>query len=504
MTAIFSGPERSKSSPTPQISVVSSSRSLQELNLSVEPPSPTDEDTQGPDRWWNPHLRGYSTGKSMARTSLQAEDSNQKASSHLDDGTTDHRPPKPATPPYPVPSTLSHMPTPDFMTSWMSGTLEQGQQGKPEKLGVQVRPENWCSQMDKGMLHFGSSDISPYALPWHPEEHARIGWKQYVFGSTVNVSCSQKPQGLTPSNVARCSSMDNGLEDQNSPLHSHLSTYANIRDLSTTHSSTENAQGSNEAWEVFPGSSSVSLGDPHILTSSEGVAPTLGHDRRPQFRGPSGGADCLRSKPRLAEGSAAGPADEIMLPYPSGAGCPVGQTRTNIFEQGTQTLGSRCHQSSTDISFAQPEASAASASDLASWTSMHNLSLHLSQLLHSTSELLGSLSQPGVARREQNTKRDVPDKAPQALMMDGSTQTTVDEGSQTDLASPTLHLQASEAEPQGANVILEGLGSHTSTVSQEEGDVPGVPQKREAEETAQKMAQLLYLQEESTPYKPQN
>ncbi|XP_065403905.1 stAR-related lipid transfer protein 9 isoform X10 [Macaca fascicularis] len=504
MTAIFSGPERSKSSPTPQISVVSSSRSLQELNLSVEPPSPTDEDTQGPDRWWNPHLRGYSTGKSMARTSLQAEDSNQKASSHLDDGTTDHRPPKPATPPYPVPSTLSHMPTPDFMTSWMSGTLEQGQQGKPEKLGVQVRPENWCSQMDKGMLHFGSSDISPYALPWHPEEHARIGWKQYVFGSTVNVSCSQKPQGLTPSNVARCSSMDNGLEDQNSPLHSHLSTYANIRDLSTTHSSTENAQGSNEAWEVFPGSSSVSLGDPHILTSSEGVAPTLGHDRRPQFRGPSGEADCLRSKPRLAEGSAAGPADEIMLPYPSGAGCPVGQTRTNIFEQGTQTLGSRCHQSSTDISFAQPEASAASASDLASWTSMHNLSLHLSQLLHSTSELLGSLSQPGVARREQNTKRDVPDKAPQALMMDGSTQTTVDEGSQTDLASPTLHLQASEAEPQGANVILEGLGSHTSTVSQEEGDVPGVPQKREAEETAQKMAQLLYLQEESTPYKPQN
>ncbi|XP_011796593.1 PREDICTED: stAR-related lipid transfer protein 9-like [Colobus angolensis palliatus] len=503
VTAIFSGPEHSKSSPTPQFSVVSFSRSLQELNLSVEPPSPTDEDTQGPDRLWNPHLRGYSTGKAVARTSLQAEDSNQKASSHLDDGTTDHKPLKPATPPYPVSSTLSHMPTPDFMTSWMSGTLEQAQQGKPEKLGVQGGPENWCSQMDKGMLHFGSSDINPCALPWRPEEHAHTSWKRYMFGSTVDVSCIQKPRGLTPSNVARCSSMDNGLEDQNSPFHSHLSTYASIRDLSTTHS-TENAQGSNEAWEVFPGSSSIALGDPHILMSSEGAAPTSGHDRRPQFRSPSGEADCLRSKPPLAEGSAAGPVDEIMLLYPSGAGCPVGQTRMNIFEQGTQTLGSRCHQSSTDISFAQPEASAVSASDLASWTSMHNLSLHLSQLLHSTSELLGSLSQPGVARREQNTKRDIPDKASQALMMDGSTQTTVDEGSQTDLTSPTLCLQASEAEPQGANVILEGLGSDTSTMSQEEGDVPGVPQKREAEETAQKMAQLLYLQEESTPYKPQN
>ncbi|PNJ16021.1 STARD9 isoform 1 [Pongo abelii] len=504
VTAVFSGPKHSRSSPTPQFSVVSSSRSLQELNLSVEPPSPTDEDTQGPNKLWNSHLRGYSSGKSVGRTSLQAEDSSQKASSRLDDGTTDHRPLKPATPPYPMPSTLSHMPTPDFMTSWMSGTLEQAQQGKPEKLGVQVRPENWCSQMDKGMLHFGSSDINPYALPWRPEEPARISWKQYVSGSAVDVSCSQKPQGLTPSNVARCSSMDNGLEDQNSPFHSHLSTYANICDLSTTHSSTQNAQGSNEAWEVFRGSSSIALGDPHILMSPEGVAPTLGHDRRPQFRGPSGEADCLRSKPPLAEGRAAGPVDEIMLLYPSEAGCPVGQTRMNTFEQGTQTVGSRCHWSSTDISFAQPEASVVSASDLASWTSMHNLSLHLSQLLHSTSELLGSLSQPGVARREQNTKRDIPDKAPQALMMDGSTQTTVDEGSQTDLVSPTLCLQTSEAESQGANVILEGLGSDTSTVSQEEGDLPGVPQKREAEETAQKMAQLLCLQEEGTPYKPQS
>ncbi|KAB1277129.1 StAR-related lipid transfer protein 9 [Camelus dromedarius] len=47
-------------------------------------------------------------------------------------------------------------------------------------------------------------------------------------------------------------------------------------------------------------------------------------------------------------------------------------------------------------------------SDLASWASMHNLSLHLSQLLHSTSELLGSLSQPSVAEKERNAKRETP------------------------------------------------------------------------------------------------
>ncbi|XP_017371799.1 stAR-related lipid transfer protein 9 isoform X2 [Cebus imitator] len=502
--AVFSGPKHSKSSPTPQFSVVSSSRSLQELNLSVEPPSPTDEDTQGPNRLWNSHLKGCSSGKSVSRTSLQAEDCNQKGSSHLDDDTADHRPPKPVTPPYPMPSSLSCMSTPDFMTGWLSGTLEQAQQGKPEKLGVQVRPENWCSQMDKGKLHFGSSDINPYSLSRCPEEPVRISWKPCVFGSAVDVSCSQKPQGLTPSNVVRCSSMDNGLEDQNSPFHSHLSTYANTQDLSSTHSSTENAQGSNEACEIFSGTSSTALGNPHILTSPEGVAPTSVHDRRPQFRSPSSEVDCLRSKPPVAEGGAAGPVDEIMLLYPSEAGCPVGQTRTNTFKQGTQTLSSRCHWSSSDISFAQPEASTVSASDLASWASMHNLSLHLSQLLHSTSELLGSLSQPGVARREQNTNRDILDEAPKAHMMDGSTQTTVDEGSQTDLTSPSLCLQASVAKLQEVNVILAELGSDISTMSQEKGDVPGVPQKREAEETAWKMAQPPYRQEESTPCKPQS
>ncbi|XP_078190152.1 stAR-related lipid transfer protein 9 isoform X6 [Callithrix jacchus] len=502
--AVFSGHKHSKSSPTPQFSVVSSSRSLQELNLSVEPPSPTDEDTQGPNRLWNSHLRGYSSGKSVARTSLQAEDCNQKDSSYLDDGTADHRCPKPATPPYPMPSSLSCMPTPDFVTGRMSGTLEQAQQGKPEKLGVQVRPENWCSQMDKGKLHFGSSDINPNALSQCPQEPALISWKPCVFGSAVHVSCSQKPQGLTPSNVVRCSSMDNGLEDQNSPFHSHLSTYANTQDLSSTHSSTENAQGSNEAWEIFSRSFSAALGNPHILTSPEGRAPTSGHDRRPQFRGPSSEVDCLRSKPPVTEGGPAGPVDEIKLLYPSEAGCPGGQTRTNTFKQGTQTLSSRRHWSSTDVSFAQPEASAVSTSDLASWASMHNLSLHLSQLLHNTSELLGSLSQPGVARRVQNTKRDILDEAPKALMMDGSTQTTVDEGSQTDLTSPSLYLQASVAKPQEVNVILEGLGSDISTMSQERGDVPGVSQKREAEETAWKMAQPPYRQEESTPCKPQS
>ncbi|XP_048649400.1 stAR-related lipid transfer protein 9 isoform X3 [Marmota marmota marmota] len=501
--AVFSGPKHSKSCPRPQFSVVSSSRSLQELNLSVEPPSPIDEDASGPNILWDPHLKTYSLENQVSRMSTKAEVCSQKVSSNLDNGHADHRPPKPATPPYPTSSTRSCMPTPDLMTGWMS-SLEQAQQGKPEKLGIQIRPENWYSQMDKEMLHFGSSDINPYLLPWCPEEPVHIGWKQYVFGSTVDVSCTQKPHGLIPSNVARCSSMDSDLEEQSSPFHSHLSTFAKTQDLSSTHSSTDNIQGSNEAWEVC--SSLFPLRDSHILTGHKGLAPILGSDKKTQFKGTVDEAGCLRSEHTLpsAEGSSAGLLDEIVLLYPPAADCPVGLTRTNTFEQGTQTLGCRLPWSCANISSAQPDASTGSACDLTSWTSMHNLSLHLSQLLHNTSELLGSLSQPSVAKKEQSTRRNTPDEAPQALMMDGTTQTTVDEEIQTDLALSPLDLQTSKAKSQEVSVILEVLGSDVSAMSQQKGDIPGTLQSTEAEETSWKMAAPPDLHEESTHHRLQS
>ncbi|XP_045864665.1 stAR-related lipid transfer protein 9 isoform X3 [Meles meles] len=498
--AVVSGPKHSRSSLRPQFSVVSSSRSLLELNMSVEPPSPTDEYTQEPNRLWFPCPRDYFSGYSAVRTSLKAEGCGQRASSNLDNSTADHRPPKPATPPYPRSSAFSCMPTPDFMTSWTSSTLKETWQESPERLGGQARPEKWRSKADKGMLHFDSSDIHPY-IPSYPQGPVQIGWKQYVFGSAVDVSCGQTPQGLIPSNMAHCSSMDNnGLERRNSPLSSHLNTSANARDLLSPHS-VGNAQGSREAWEVW--GSSFALGNLHILKSPEGATTSKGPDKRAQFLGTPDEAGWLRREPLLTEGSAAGPVDEIMLLCPSEAGGPVGPSRMGTLEQGTQTTGCSLRWSSTDIS-AQPEASAVPDSGLVSWTSMHNLSLHLSQLLHSTSELLGSLSQPGVAKKEQNIKRETPDEVTQALMIDGCTQTTMDKGIQTDLALPPLHLQAPEANPQEVNVVLEVLGSDIPTMSQEQGYVTGILQKTEAEETMWKMAGPSELQEESTHCRPQS
>ncbi|KAM9645642.1 LOW QUALITY PROTEIN: stAR-related lipid transfer protein 9 [Trichechus inunguis] len=493
--AIFSGPKHSpRASPRPQFSVVSSSRSLQELNFSMEPSSPTDEDTQGPNRLWSPHPKGCCSEELAVGISVEAEDCCQKDSSDLDSRTAEHGPLKRATLPYPASSAVSCMPTPDFLTRGMPDSLQQACQGRPEKLGGQARPTEWLSGVDKRMLYFDSSDVNPYVLPQRPEGPGHFGWKQYVFGSAVDVSCSQTPQGLAPSDVAQGSSTVSGLEGQNSPFHSHLSTYASARDLSSTRSSIENARASKEASEVW--GYSFALRHPPTTTAPEEA------DRRSQLKGPPDEAG-LRSKSPLTEGSATGPVDEIMLLYPSTADQTVRHDRMGTLEQGTQTLGCRLHWSCTDVSSATPEASATSVSHLASWTSMHSLSLHLSHLLHSTSELLGSLSQPSVAKKEQNIKKEPPGEAPQALRMDGCSQTTMDKGSQTDLALPPLLLQAPEANPQEASVTLEAPGSDTWTMSQEKGAVLRALEKREAEKTAWKTAGSSDLQEECIHCKPQ-
>ncbi|KAB0375055.1 hypothetical protein FD755_013547, partial [Muntiacus reevesi] len=486
--AVFSGHKYSR----PQFSVVSSSRSLQELNLSVEPPSPTEEDIAEPNQLWASHPRGTSSGKSAVRTSLNAEGCDQEAFSDLDSIATDLRPLPLAPPPFSATSTFSRMPIPNLMSVHPSGALEQAQSGKSERLGGQAKPEWHSTDVGGGALLLGPSDINPCVLPWSPKRPARTGWRQHVFGGAVSVSHCPTSQGLTPPNMAQ-SSMDSCLEDQSSLLHSHLSTLASAQSMLNKCSSIGNARGSHEAWEVW--GSLPALRNPDILISSEGAAPSKGPDERAQFRGTPDEVGSPRREPSWAEGSAAGPVDEIMLLYPPEVGGPVAQSRTDTLERGTQTLGCESHWSSSDSS---------ARSDLASWASMHSLSLHLSQLLHSTSELLGSLSQPSVAEKEWNAKRDTPREVPQTQVMDGSTQTTVDEGIQTDLASPSLHVQAPEAEPQKVDVILEGLGSDLASMSQGKGHVPRTLQKREAEETVWKTAGPLDLQGEDTLCRPQS
>ncbi|XP_069862012.1 stAR-related lipid transfer protein 9 isoform X1 [Dipodomys merriami] len=467
--AVFSGPQHFKSSSRPRFSVINSSRSLQEL-MSKACPSPREGDMQSlcPSR--------RSSRKPMARAALRAEDSNQMVLSNLYSSSADHGAQKPVTPPYPTLTTCSCMPAPSCVSSCTYSSWEQAPQGKPETLGVQVRPENCFSLVDKGMLTLDSSDSTPSIPPPSPDGSVCIGWKQYVFGSTADLLFSQKPL-----NVAHATGMDSGLEDQNSPLNSQVGAHA--RTLSRTHSSTEHAQSCVEAGKVL--NPSLALRDPYVLTGT-GVAPTLDTSRRLQFQGSSDGASYLRSEPLLAEENAATPVDRAGLLGRAEAH-PGGLARRNTLEQGTQTPGCRRRWSCTDIS-TRPDSDRRPACDLASWSSMHSLSLRLSQLLHNTSQLLGSLSQPNVASRKQTTNVSAPEEALPALKMEGATQTTLDKGTQTDLISPLPPTPAPGTKPPEVNVSLEVLASGIKTTSLGKGDTPVALEKREAEETPPKMA----------------
>ncbi|XP_049637650.1 stAR-related lipid transfer protein 9 [Suncus etruscus] len=450
--AIFPGPKHSRASFQPHFSVISSSRSLQKLNLNVEPPSHTDEKSQDPSKLWS----SKPSGKAVASKFPTGRSSNQEATCEAPVGQWLV---SAASPPSPASSLLSCMPTPELPMGYMAGAPEEAQQAQPESQGSQARPEEGCSRTCRELLYFGSRDLNPCKLHWHAGEPAHICWKQSVFRSDVDVSKSQILQGAIPRNTDRSVSMHEGLAGRDSLLCAHCSSYA--RGHSDTYNSVENSRHSQESWEGR--GSSLDLENPHVLPCSDEAAPVKGADKEVQVLSAPEGSSCR-------EDSATGPEKEKVLLCPP----QVGRAMRRTLEQGTQT-------GCTEIS-AQAKGSTVPVTDV-SWNSMHSLSLHLSQLLHSTSELIECLSQPGVAEKEPSTKRESPEEVPLVLRMDGFTQTTVDEATQTELAQPPQHLPTPEADPE-VSVFLEVLDSENLAPFQESGHISETRQKGESEKTA--------------------
>uniref|UniRef100_A0A4X2KIC9 Kinesin motor domain-containing protein n=1 Tax=Vombatus ursinus TaxID=29139 RepID=A0A4X2KIC9_VOMUR len=400
-------PEHSpKDFSTLELSVGISSRSLQELNMSVEPPSPTEEESGETVSDLSPdeseimmlmELRKFPRSAACGQTALSNYNSEATSPQPSDSGTAS----------YPTSSTLLAMPVPEGRSS---DSLVEEQNHHP-------RSKGWLALENADAMHFISSSRNPFLQSWQQEGPGRIGWKQYVFGSASDISCSQISWSLDTQRAICCSSVDNGLGTPSSPFHSHLSSYANTHGLSSTLSSTEGPQGLEEEGKACKST----------LTEQEGLS---------------------------------GQMDDTGPPYP------------------TQSE-----------SWLHPP--------LASWASMQNLSMHLSQLLHNTSELLGNLSRRGTGEREQSVKAEGPEEAPKTVTMDSSTQTTMDVGIQTDKVGPapqdvSLHSpgDGKSASPQEANVTPPVRGSlagmDASDVPQEKVDHPPVLQEKGPGDTAEK------------------
>uniref|UniRef100_A0A8C0A013 StAR-related lipid transfer protein 9 n=1 Tax=Anas zonorhyncha TaxID=75864 RepID=A0A8C0A013_9AVES len=441
----------------------SASKSLQDLNMSVEPPSPTEDDLHGVERFSKQESKNFLQVKSKPRFQQRMTQTKKLANCDLKNvhyaaRTQSSQSSKDRTVHSPSLLHTAHSSVgAEENTHSKSSSVAQCSEGRAEEAGYQPGTDKF-SQDNKDAMHFNSSDINPYIHPWQQDELCKIGWKQYVFGSASDVSCNQMPLNLDSRKVTRCSSVDNGLNSQNSPFHSHLSSYATAKVLSSTLSSIE-------------------------------------ENNTAEFENPS-----------VQPGNSAMQVDEIVLLYPSESERSSKKSPGITCEQGTQTVATarykrqRRHQRSyTDISARKQETNRDLLQQHSSWTSMQNLSMHLSQLIQNTSELLGNLSQQNIIDNEQNAKisQRKTEEGAKAARSDSCTQTTADIGTQTE----TLEEPRSKHEEKQVQVKMENELRAAQTADCDlEGvvaDVGKIPKRKEEtlalEERAQEQTEMRNL-----------
>ncbi|CAH2328525.1 stAR-related lipid transfer 9 [Pelobates cultripes] len=336
----------------------------------------------------------------------------------------------------------------------------------------QVETPESTSVDKKECLHFSSSDINPFVRTWHSEEDGKAGWKQYAFNSVSDVSCSKFPAKLVTDKIIRCSSADEGLNAHNSPFHSHLSSYANARLISSTLSSIEGQQEADHSAD-----DSV-----HSLDGSQYYYPLPGDNTElsKNYVEPTIGSRCLLN-PKLENESAQ--FDEIVFLYTSESEtCNESDLRIG-WEQGSQMKDrhrrlNRHQRSHTDVSHEKPSKIKTRHPRPASWSSVQDMSLHLSQLLHETTELLGTLSQHRTENFFNEPTRLQEAAARSCIKRDSSTQTTVDAAIQTELEAH-IYTKDNISDNQGKvhnrlssgpeiNVIVKVIG--TDSVNLTPGD----------------------------------
>lgn len=327
-------------------------------------------------------------------------------------------------------------------------------ENKPEKSQTL---ENSPTSNREPVLHFTSSDINPFIHRRKGEESLKAVHKNQAFGSAVNISSQLSQLESCDKCITRCCSVDNGLNVQNSPFNSHLSTYAIKRGLSSTLSSVEDSKE-------------------HISTKSQlkEVCQTSFVSSHQTLAASSG--DSCNDTSDLGHSSSQ--VDEIVLVYSSEhetqeSGCLSSRTCNH----GTQTVTldedmkkkSRHRRSSTQVHVSKQAPGISTT-----WTSLQNMSEHLSELILNTSDLLGNIQ--CMRTGDRVVKNEPPLKncsdgskvhSAEHCRRDGSTQTAVDIGVQTEALPKSQSRQNTRAHE--VNVIVRVIGSDACSDSKQGG-----------------------------------
>ncbi|XP_075700791.1 stAR-related lipid transfer protein 9 [Rhinoderma darwinii] len=305
-------------------------------------------------------------------------------------------------------------------------------------------------------LHFSSSDINPFVHSWQQEDNPKPGWKNCTFNSASDVSCAKFREQADK--LIRCSSVDEGLNAHISPFHSHLSSYANAKTVSSTISSL----GRNDSRPDIN-----SLDDSQELLSDESAVMCTRN--RAEFTQISGLQSKFEDYSQL---------DEIIFLYTSESETcnePVsGDHHTQIKQKHRKT--SKHQRTHTAMSSSKQNRNVCQRP--ASWSSVQNMSLHLSQLLQETSELLGNLSKhnpENISVDATKMQSDPEEQMMKRSVRDSSTQTNVEKAIQTEsqmVNNAPNHTREHKhfLSSSGINVIVKVLGTDSCThISQDAG-----------------------------------
>ncbi|XP_061407294.1 uncharacterized protein LOC133342263 isoform X2 [Lethenteron reissneri] len=258
-----------------------------------------------------------------------------------------------------------------------SGGVDDAQRSAGDDLGEE------CGQQ---AVTFVPSDVNPFGQRWQKEQHGRrsAGRRRALFGSSSEVTAAGWDLGEGAVQRYRSSSVDNDLNGAGLPFDSHLSSYAMNRGEPSSSSAGSTSSGSGEvSRELLKTFGSGDEG------SSYGASSRLcSHDELPDDRGRR------KHKSRYGFYDLTAPSRHGVLS--TDVVTPAADAETSDFvvtvERCTQTRIAGAGV--TDVGPGGGRESGPSPAELLGrhqWRSLHNLSLHLSQLLINTTQLLGNI-----------------------------------------------------------------------------------------------------------------